>query len=67
MRFSEFPLLRPSWERIPLEAFVFFGGNPMNTQEYKRRLRAILSADLASYSHLTANDRATFLRTPHIR
>jgi hypothetical protein len=37
---------------IHLEAFTFGGGNPVETKDFKRKLTAVFSADVAGYSRL---------------
>jgi len=42
---------------------VFWGGNPMNTQDFKRKLTAVFSADVAGYSRLMGEDESATLKT----
>jgi adenylate cyclase len=44
-------------------AFAFKGGEPMSTEEFKRRLTAILSADVQGYSRLMRDDEEATVRT----
>ena len=45
-----------SWGHVwPLGGFYFFG-DQMNSEEFERRLSAILSADVAGYSRLMGED-----------
>jgi adenylate cyclase len=46
-----------------LEAFVFGGDNLMATEDFKRKLTAVLSADVAGYSRLMAEDEAATVKT----
>jgi adenylate cyclase len=39
------------------------GSNPMNTQDFKRKLTAVFSADVAGYSRLMGEDEATTVKT----
>jgi len=39
------------------------GGEPMNTQEFKRKLTAVFSADVAGYSRLMGEDEAATVKT----
>ena len=47
----------------PLEAFVFWGGDPIMEEQAKRKLTAILSADVKGYSRLMADDEEATVRT----
>jgi adenylate cyclase len=42
---------------------VFFGGNPVNSEGFKRKLTAILSADVEGYSALMRDDEEATVRT----
>ena len=46
-----------------LEAFAFQGNEFADTQDFKRKLTAILSADVAGYSRLMGEDEAATVRT----
>ena len=50
---------------MPLSArrLFRFGGDPMNTQDFKRKLTAILSADVAGYSRLMGDDERATVET----
>jgi adenylate cyclase len=39
------------------------GGDPMNTQDFKHKLTAILSADVKGYSRLMGEDEVATLKT----
>ena len=45
------------------EAFFILGGDPMITQDFKRKLTAVFSADVAGYSRLMGEDEAATVRT----
>jgi adenylate cyclase len=47
----------------PFGGFSFWGGNPMAADEFKRRLIAILSADVEGYSRLMREDEESTVRT----
>ena len=47
----------------PLGGFCFWGGDPVNTEELKRKLTAILSADVEGYSQLMREDEEATIRT----
>jgi hypothetical protein len=40
-----------------------FGGGLMNTQDFKRKLTAVFSADAAGYSWLIGDDQAATVKT----
>jgi adenylate cyclase len=42
---------------------LFGGGDPMNTQDFKRKLTAVFSADVAGYSRLMGEDEAATVKT----
>jgi adenylate cyclase len=42
--------------------FFNFGGDPMNTQVFKRKLTAVFSADVAGYSRLMGEDEAATVK-----
>jgi adenylate cyclase len=46
-----------------LGAFFIFGGDPMNTRDFKRKLTAVFSADVAGYSRLMGDNEAETVRT----
>ena len=48
---------------IGREAFSFFGGDPMSAEPFKRKLSAILSADVKGYSRLMGEDEAGTVKT----
>ena len=48
---------------IRVGAFVLLGGAPMATEGFKRRLTAILSADVEGYSRLMREDEEATVRT----
>jgi hypothetical protein len=55
---------QPPWNfSFSLGAFVFFRGNPMNAKGFKRKLSAILSADVVGYSRLMRDDEEYTVRT----
>lgn len=45
-----------------LEAF-HCGGDPMNTQDFKHKLTAVFSADVAGYSRLMSEDESATVKT----
>jgi len=45
-----------------LEAFQC-GGDPMNTQDFKHKLTAVFSADVAGYSRLMSEDESATVKT----
>jgi adenylate cyclase len=48
----------------PLGGFSIFSGNEfMNTQDFKRKLTAVASADVAGYSRLMGEDEAATVKT----
>ena len=47
----------------PLGGFYVWEGDPVNTQEFKRKLTAILSADVEGYSRLMGDDEQATVRT----
>ena len=51
--------------RSPVGAFRL-GGAPMNTQDFKRKLTAVFSADVAGYSRLMGEDEAATVETLEI-
>jgi adenylate cyclase len=42
---------------------LHFGGDRMNTQDFKRKLTAVFSADVAGYSRLMGEDEAATVKT----
>jgi adenylate cyclase len=50
---------------MPISArrLFHFGGNPMNTEDVKRKLSAILSADVQGYSRLMGDDERATVET----
>jgi hypothetical protein len=46
-----------------LGGFSHFGGDRMNTQDFKRKLTAIMSADVAGYSRLMGDNESETVRT----
>ncbi len=47
----------------PLGGFCILGGDPMNTQDFKRKLTAVFSADVAGYNRLMGEDEAATVKT----
>lgn len=52
----------------PFGGFLFghaqpLGGNPMNARDFKRKLTAIFSADVAGYSRVMGEDEAATVKT----
>ena len=47
----------------PFGGFCVFGDNPKSTEGFKRKLSAILSADVAGYSRLMGEDDDATVRT----
>jgi adenylate cyclase len=47
----------------PFGGFFVWGGDSVNTEEFKRKLTAILSADVAGYSRLMAEDETATVKT----
>ena len=47
----------------PFGGFCIAGGSPMSTDGFKRKLSAILSADVAGYSRLMGEDESATVRT----
>jgi adenylate cyclase len=47
----------------PFVGFFIWRGDPVNTEEFKRRLTAIFSADVEGYSRLMRDDEDTTIRT----
>jgi len=47
----------------PLGGFCIWGGDPMAIEDFKRKLTAIFSADVAGYSRLMGEDEAATVRT----
>ena len=47
----------------PFGGFCIFGGNPMATEGFKRKLTAIFSADVVGYSRLMGEDEAATVKT----
>ncbi len=43
---------------FPFGGFFVWGVDPVNTEEFKRKLTAILSADVEGYSRLMGEDEA---------
>ena len=43
--------------------FLYLGGDLMATEDFKRKLTAILSADVAGYSRLMGEDEEATVRT----
>jgi class 3 adenylate cyclase len=43
--------------------FLILGGDPLNTQDFKRKLTAVFSADAAGYSRLMGEDEAATVET----
>jgi adenylate cyclase len=43
--------------------YCIFRGDPMTTQDFKRKLTAVFSADVAGYSRLMGEDEAATVRT----
>jgi adenylate cyclase len=46
-----------------LGGFCIWGGDPMNTEGFKRKLTSMLSADVAGYSRLMAEDESATVKT----
>jgi adenylate cyclase len=47
----------------PFGGFFIWGGDPMATEDFKRKLTAILSADVEGYSRLMGEDEDSTIRT----
>jgi hypothetical protein len=43
--------------------FFHLGDDPMNTQDFKRELTAVFSADVAGYSRLMGEDESATVKT----
>jgi len=48
---------------MPFWRLFLLGGDPMNTQDFKRKLTAVFSADVAGYSRLMGEDEAATVKT----
>jgi adenylate cyclase len=53
----------PADNLICLGAFFISGGDSVNTQDFKRKLTAIMSADVAGYSRLMGDNEAETVKT----
>jgi adenylate cyclase len=49
--------------RFPSGGFFILGSDPMNTQDFKRKLTAVFSADVAGYSRLMGENEAATVKT----
>jgi len=47
----------------PPGGFFHLGGDPLNTRDFKRKLTAVFSADVAGYSRLMGEDEAATVKT----
>ena len=48
---------------MPFWRLFLLGGDPMNTQDFKHKLTAVFSADVAGYSRLMGEDEAATVKT----
>ncbi len=55
--------VKPPGTSVPLGRLFLLGSDPTNTQDFQRKLTAVLSADVAGYSRMMREDEAATVKT----
>jgi class 3 adenylate cyclase len=55
--------VKPPGTSVSLGRLFLLGSDPSNTQDFQRKLTAVLSADVAGYSRMMGEDEAATVKT----
>jgi hypothetical protein len=55
--------VKPPGASVPFGRLFLLGSAPTNTQDFRRKLTAVLSADVAGYSRMMGEDEAATVKT----